>query len=109
LSKTSYTYKDDYNAFQKFTDEVTGEKERRRMKEIAQKKGLASMPPLAACTHTHTLARATTRRGGRKSCSKGKETHCPTQEKIFIVYYKKSFRNYSESIIQGMISTRCTS
>lgn len=38
LSKTSYTYKDDYNSFQAFTDEVTGEKERRRLKELAMKK-----------------------------------------------------------------------
>lgn len=37
LSKTSYTYKDDYNAFRKFTDEVTGEKERRRQKELAER------------------------------------------------------------------------
>jgi hypothetical protein len=36
LSKTSYTYKDDYNGFQEFTDDVSGAKERRAMKEKAE-------------------------------------------------------------------------
>jgi len=38
LAKTYYTYRDDYVALQKFTEEVTGEKERKRWKELAQKK-----------------------------------------------------------------------
>lgn len=38
LSKTSYTYKDDYNSFQGFTEEVTGAKERKKQQEAAEKK-----------------------------------------------------------------------
>jgi len=39
LSKTSYTYRDDYISFKKFTEEVTGEKERKRLEaELAKKK-----------------------------------------------------------------------
>lgn len=34
LSKTHYTYKNDYAAYLKFTDAVTGETERRRLKEL---------------------------------------------------------------------------
>lgn len=31
ISKTNYTYKDEYKAFQEFTDDVTGEKDRRKL------------------------------------------------------------------------------
>jgi hypothetical protein len=34
LSKTAYTYKNDYANYTKFTDAVTGETERRRLKEL---------------------------------------------------------------------------
>jgi hypothetical protein len=36
LSKTSYTYKNDYVAFQEFTDDTSGAKERRELKEKAE-------------------------------------------------------------------------
>jgi hypothetical protein len=35
LSKTTYTYRDDYDDFREFTDLVTGEKERQRQKTLA--------------------------------------------------------------------------
>jgi len=38
VSKTSYTYKDDYLSMQKFSDEVTGEKERRKLALQAEKR-----------------------------------------------------------------------
>lgn len=38
LSKTPYTYKNDYANFVKFTDAVTGETERRRLNELAKQK-----------------------------------------------------------------------
>lgn len=34
LSKSSYTYKSDYANFLKFTDAITGEAERRRLKQL---------------------------------------------------------------------------
>jgi hypothetical protein len=48
LSKTNYTYKDDYIAFQKFTDDVTGEKERRKLKDVADKKAAEEAATAAA-------------------------------------------------------------
>ena len=40
LSKSAYTYKADYASFVKFTELVTGETERRRLKELAAAKAL---------------------------------------------------------------------
>ena len=40
LSKTSYTYRGDYANFVKFTDAISGEAERRRLKELAAAKAI---------------------------------------------------------------------
>jgi len=40
LSKTNYTYKEDYAAFVKFTEQVTGETERRRLRDLAAAKAI---------------------------------------------------------------------